>query len=187
MDDAFIFLATAIGGFAFAGVLLLRTELGSLLHRATGEIEELVPSVQRTVDEMESEITALHCAIDELRDEIKSIRAAANPSVESPRAGADLTSPAPAASSAEREEQRRRYAASDQHIQQLRADLGTLESLIAMLEPDQVLDRASLEGGYKQVSEELLRCEVDRFIRNHDKMVDRAAERMAASDEDDGA
>lgn len=55
--------------------------------------------VQRTMGEMESEMVALHFAIDELRVEIKSIRAAAPPGVDHPpRAGADLTSPAPAVS-----------------------------------------------------------------------------------------
>lgn len=54
----------------------------------------------RDEDVLEMLDYALRQILD-LWKEIKSIRAAANPSVESPRAGADLTSPAPAVSSAD--------------------------------------------------------------------------------------
>lgn len=239
MDDAFIFLATAIGGFAFAGVLLLRwrtqqafTELGSLLHRATGEIEELVPSVRRTIDEMESEITALHCAIDDLRAEIKSIRAAAPPGVDHPpRAGADLTSPAPAVSPLDREAHRRTlqtrdvkadnagkasqpwahyYAEADTLCVLAGGDLALADIRTA---PNGFKWRQSKDGGFtgcdipnaldllrdagfvivrRYGGEEQRRsfafgnCNIDNPAVTRE-MVDRAAERMAASDEDDGA
>lgn len=72
----------------------------------------------------------------------------------------------------------------DLRIEELRTELGNVESAIAKLEPDQVADRQSLDEMRKALSRDLLRCEVERFINDHDQLLRRLADGPGDAKED---